>query len=169
MMRLVGALGALVLGWLGIVSPTVDAIALSLPRCYVAQARWLTSTRTRYGSTVTCSSKTTARSSGTSLAATARTTRSFGGEARKGQQQRRSTSAKPLYKAASIAEGGSALVTERCRCCICGVSTVGASDYVAIVLTGEGASDYQELSAHSDCLQPLMHSDFRIEVKGDLP
>ena len=57
-------------------------------------------------------------------------------------------------------------MTERYRCFICGLTTAGAPDYVAIVATAEGTTDFQELGAHSSCLQPLMHPDFRIEIKG---
>lgn len=55
-------------------------------------------------------------------------------------------------------------VTERLRCCICGGSTEGASDYVLIELTAPASRASQFFGAHAGHLNDVLAEGFEAEV-----
>ncbi len=48
-------------------------------------------------------------------------------------------------------------------CCICGKPIVDPLDYVQLKAHIPGHSAYQVVSAHLSCLQPVLHSRFRLD------
>lgn len=55
-------------------------------------------------------------------------------------------------------------VTGRLRCCICGLDTTEADDYVQLTLSTEATIARQVFGAHAACLDGVMAGGFRVEV-----
>lgn len=58
-----------------------------------------------------------------------------------------------------------AQLSERLRCCICGLDTKDAVDYVIIQITSEYHEGQQFFGAHAACLNSVTAQGFAVEVQ----